>query len=265
MHTKQTLMRQLREMGLRPEDKVMMHSSMKAIGMVDGGADAVLDALMEYFEPGLIMMPAHTWAQMNDSYNVFDPAAEPSCVGLLSNMFMKRPGVVRSLHPTHSIAVWGRGAAAFAAGEENSTTPGTPGCCWNRLYSEGAKILLVGVTHVRNTYIHAVEEMLVVPERIADTPSEFHIVMPDGSRRQNLQYRHYNRFEPHVSEHYDKLKECYFETGAAKPASLGDAACILCDCGELYRVTRHVLSHQINALLELDEIPRSWWANYRKE
>ena len=30
-------------------------------------------------------------------------------MGLLTNMFMKRPGVVRSLHPTHSIAAIGKG------------------------------------------------------------------------------------------------------------------------------------------------------------
>lgn len=265
MYTKKNLMKQLAAMGLKPTDRVMMHASMKAIGPVDGGADTVLDALMEYFEPGMFMMPAHTWAQMNESYNVFNPATEPSCVGLLSNMFMKRPGVVRSLHPTHSIAAWGRDAAAFAAGEENCTTPCSPGGCWNRLYSDGAKILLVGVTHVRNTYIHAVEEMLDVPERIAEKPTEFTLVMPDGSRKRNIQYRHYNRWEPHVSNHYDKLKEAYFETGAARQACFGDAACILCDCRALFRVTKHVLSHQINAVLELDEIPRSWWANYRKE
>ena len=31
-------------MGLKPEDTVLIHSSMKSIGQVDGGADAVLEA-----------------------------------------------------------------------------------------------------------------------------------------------------------------------------------------------------------------------------
>ena len=123
MYTKQNLKDHLRDMGLLPTDAVMIHSSMKAIGEVQGGADTVLDALMEYFAPGLLMLPTHTWAQMNETYNVFDPQTEPACVGILPNLFMKRPGVVRSLHPTHSIAAFGPSAQAYIDGEINCTTP----------------------------------------------------------------------------------------------------------------------------------------------
>lgn len=259
MYTKQDLIHDLQAMGLVPTDAVMIHSSMKAIGEVEGGADTVLDALMEYFAPGLLMLPTHTWKQMCDAYNVFDPATEPACVGILPNLFMKRPGVVRSLHPTHSIAAYGPGAADYIAGEENCTSPCTKGGCWERLRSVGAKVLLVGVTHTRNTYIHAVEEDLNVPERLAETPSVFTVIMPDGSRKTVLQHRHYNVNEPHVSEHYDKLREGYFETGAAVRTRLGDAPCILCDCDAIYRTTQRVLAHEINCFLDRDEIPPAWW------
>ena len=133
MYTKADLIGHLQQMGLKPTDAVMIHSSMKAIGAVEGGADTVLDALMEYFAPGLLMLPTHTWAQMNPDYNVFDPKTEPACVGILPNLFMKRSGVVRSLHPTHSIAAYGPGAAQYIEGEENCTTPCSKGGCWEKL------------------------------------------------------------------------------------------------------------------------------------
>ena len=259
MYTKADLMDHLRQMGLKPTDAVMMHSSMKAIGDVEGGAETVLDALMEYFAPGLLMLPTHTWAQMNPSYNVFDPATEPACVGILPNLFMKRPGVVRSLHPTHSIAAYGPGAEAYIAGEENCTTPCSKGGCWERLRSIGAKILLVGVTHARNTYIHAVEECLDVPERLAQTPAYFTVIMPDGTKKEVIQYRHYNVNEPHVSEHFVKLHDGYLETGAAVETRLGNAKCLLCDCDAIYRTTERVLAHEINCFLDRDEIPAAWW------
>ena len=63
--TKKELQTQLSEMGLRPDDTLLMHSSMKAIGDVEGGADTVLDALMEYFSDGLLLLPTHTWASIN--------------------------------------------------------------------------------------------------------------------------------------------------------------------------------------------------------
>ena len=43
-YTKQDLKRQLEEAGLRDTDTLLIHSSMKAIGGVEGGADTVLDA-----------------------------------------------------------------------------------------------------------------------------------------------------------------------------------------------------------------------------
>ena len=73
MYTKQDLTAQIQAMGLRRTDAVMLHSSMKAIGEVEGGADTVLDAFMEYFSEGLFMTPAHTWAQMSEEYSFLIP------------------------------------------------------------------------------------------------------------------------------------------------------------------------------------------------
>ena len=133
MHTKEGLLRDLQNMGLAPTDAVMVHASMKAVGPVAGGADTVLDAFMEYFREGLYMMPTHTWSSIKKDNPIFDPSIEPACIGLLPNLLRQRPGVLRSLHPTHSIAAWGPGAAEFIAGEENATSPCTPGGCWDRL------------------------------------------------------------------------------------------------------------------------------------
>ena len=110
MYTKDDLMRGLKEMNIDPRGTLLVHSSMKAIGPVEGGADAVLDALSEYMKDGLLVLPTHTWATVKDERNVFDVLREPSCVGILPELFRKRPGVVRSLHPTHSVAALGREA-----------------------------------------------------------------------------------------------------------------------------------------------------------
>ena len=40
----------------------------------------------------------------------FDVVRTPSQVGLITEVFRRMPGVVRSLHPTHSFAAWGRHA-----------------------------------------------------------------------------------------------------------------------------------------------------------
>jgi len=132
-YTKEQLIQQLRDMGIKPTDNLLVHSSMKSLGAVQGGADTVLDALMGVVPEGMLILPTHTWKQMSEEYNVFDPETEPVCVGILPELFRKRPGVVRSLHPTHSVAVYGKGAAKYIRGEENCTTPCPPKGCWGRL------------------------------------------------------------------------------------------------------------------------------------
>lgn len=259
MYRKEDLKRQLKEMGLRPDDVLMVHSSMKSIGQVEGGADTVVDALMEYFGEGLLMTPAHTWKQMSHEYNVFDPQTEPSCVGIITNIFMKRPGVCRSLHPTHSMAVYGANAKEYIKGEENATTPCPPGGCWDRLKDVNAKILLIGVNHIRNTYIHSIEEVWDVPMRFTKNPTLFYIKMPDGSMKPVNMYRHYNPKEDHISECFAKMEEGYFECGAAKRVWFGDAKCILCDAKKLYEVTGRVLEKEINCFIDREVIPREWW------
>lgn len=258
-YDKEQLKKQLYEMGLGSTDALMVHSSMKSMGNVEGGADTVVDALLEYFSEGLVMVPTHTWKQMSAEYNVFDPKTEPACVGIIPNIFMKRPGVLRSLHPTHSMAVYGKGASEYIKGEENITTPCAPEGCWGRLKAVNAKILLVGVTHARNTFIHAVEEMYDVPERFTEKPVGFEIKMPDGTLKPANVYRHYNRFAPHISEHFDKMLEGYEATGAARKVRFGDAECILCDANALVDVTEKVLKHQINCFIECEEIPKEWY------
>ena len=103
MYTKETLLIDLKNMGLTGKEAIMVHSSMKSIGEVEGRADTVVDAFMEFFTEGLFMTPTHTWAQMGPDYPTFDPATEPACVGIIPNIFRTRPGVVRSLHPLNNL------------------------------------------------------------------------------------------------------------------------------------------------------------------
>ena len=72
MYTKEQLMSHLAEMGVDPKGTLLVHSSMKAIGAVDGGADTVLDALQEYMKDGLLVLPTHTWSSISHTRNVCD-------------------------------------------------------------------------------------------------------------------------------------------------------------------------------------------------
>ena len=258
-YTKQDLQQDLAAMGLTGTETILIHSSMKSIGAVEGGADTVLDALMEFFAEGLLLLPTHTWRFIDQGNPVFDVRRSPCCVGILPELFRQRPGVVRSLHPTHSMAACGREAAAYLAGELENNTPCTPGGCYDRLRAVGGKILLLGVTHARNTFLHSVEEVLNVPNRLTDTPLQLTVVDEAGAEHTVYMRRHYNAQQPHISEDFVKLEQAYLDCGAAKNTKFGDAACILCDANGLFRVTRHVLAPDPEAFITEPVIPAQRW------
>ena len=143
-YTKADLKHDLAAMGLTGNETILIHSSMKSIGTVEGGADTVLDALMEFFAEGLLLLPTHTWRFINEENRMFDVCRSPCCVGILPELFRQRPGVVRSLHPTHSMAAYGKDAAAYIEGELDANTPCTPGGCYDRLRAAHGKVLLLG-------------------------------------------------------------------------------------------------------------------------
>ncbi len=259
MYTKEYLIDELHRMGVRPDDTIMIHSSMKSIGEVQGGADTVLDAFMEYFAEGLLLLPTHTWAQMKGDYNVYDPAKEPACVGILPNLFMRRPGVVRSLHPTHSIAAYGKEAEEYVRLDETATTPCPEGGCYDMLRHRGGKVLLIGVTQARNTYIHSIDEVFDVKERLAEEPRRMFVVLPDGSKKEVHMHPHYNPVCAHISENFVKLDEVFYALGAAKKVHFGDAECTLCDCKMMFEIYSRILKMEENCLIEQESIPRQWW------
>lgn len=226
MFTQSSLLQDLRNLGVKPGDHLMVHSSLRAVGTVQNGADAVIDALMQAVSMGMLILPTHTWREWNNADGIFDPATEPSCVGALTELFRKRADVQRSWHPTHSVAAWGQGATDYVAGEEHTTTPCPRNGCWGRLYDIDAKILFLGAPVRANTYLHSVEEWHEIPNRLAKEATVFHIRTPDGKLLPCHQYRHFSTLGD-VSQHYGKIESDLLASGIAVQGQIGQARSVM--------------------------------------
>lgn len=236
MHTRQSLWEDLEKLGLLPTDTVLIHSSLKAVGPVEGRGEGLLQALIDYFSPeGLLLFPTHTWAQIGPKRPVFHAATEPSCVGALSNLALTHPQGVRSLHPTHSVKAFGRDAAAYVAGEEKSATPCPRSGCWGRLIDRQAKILLMGCPAARNTFLHAVEEDCGIPDRLALEPFHCVSIGMDGTQYPILFHPHFSSHGD-VSQHYGKAMPWFISHGAARQGKVGDAVTYAAGAAEMHRL-----------------------------
>jgi aminoglycoside 3-N-acetyltransferase len=177
----------LRELGLKKGDAVGVHSSLSQFGYVEGGAGAVIDALLEVVgEEGTIVMPTHSSnllkVEMSPEQKAmgvswlfrilpYDPEKTPCTTGLIPETFRKRKGTVRSAHPVTSLAAKGSKAKEIVEAGRESVRGG-----WQKLLDVGGYVLLLGVGLDRCTAMHLAENRVQFPRHILEKvtpPKEF--------------------------------------------------------------------------------------------
>ncbi len=254
MYGKVELIRCLEDMGLATSDTVLVHSSFRRIageGGVAGGADTVLEALSDYFgRTGLLVFPALTWKfgyLLDDAGNLRLPGDPDSGgfrywgdrfdvrrsathgIGILPELFRSRPGVVRSLSPTHSVCALGPDAEAYTAGhaQTGSVAWDSP---WGRLYGRGAKILFCGTDMACNTFLHAVEEHAgVVPGLMMEHMFRYTVTDAEGNTFQSA----YRRHEPGHSHYYDRVRPELTALGIVREGRFGSALTYVADAAPM--------------------------------
>lgn len=154
---KTRLIRDLRHLGLKAGDLVMVHSSLSAIGRVKGGANTLVQALLDVLTPsGTLAMPVFGTIP-------FDVKTSASTLGVIPEALRTHPRAVRSFHPTHSVAAVGPRADDLIAKHLESPTAAGRDTPYGRLIDMGGKILLLGVDNDRNTTMHTLEEYVGAP------------------------------------------------------------------------------------------------------
>jgi aminoglycoside 3-N-acetyltransferase len=167
MMTRENIRDDLRHLGLDAGDLVIVHSSLSSLGRVDGGADTVIDALLEAIgAAGTLLMPSFQAGGEHDIVRrgcIFDLRQSPSQVGIIPETFRQRPGVTRSINPTHCTAGIGPKAGEILAGHQYCTVSVGRESPYDKLARAGGKILLLGATHSSNTSLHLVENTSGAP------------------------------------------------------------------------------------------------------
>ena len=189
--TKDMIKQDLVDLGIVKGDIVFFHSSMKTIGWVEGGADAVLDAFLETIgDDGTLVLPGlcmYDFATMNAEaiQKAWDIHNTPTYTGKIPETFRNRPGVVRSDNATHSVTAIGKYAqeitkdhkiaygGEWATGRPLWASPGSFGhnSPWDKLYRLDAKYLLIGVDFHNCTLIHHVQIVYLEDVLKKDNPA----------------------------------------------------------------------------------------------
>lgn len=243
-HTKEQLIKDLYNLGIRAGDMVLMHSSYKSLGGIEGGAKAFFEGFTELLgKDGTLILPTLSFESVIRENPEFDIKTSPSCVGYLSEYFRTSvAGSIRSMHATHSCAALGRFAKEITAGHEKDSTPVGSNSPFAKLPEYGGKILMLGCSTGRNTSMHGVEETCEPPYCLdREHPIEYILKNGDAvihktSYRHNFTASNGKRY----TQRYDRVVDLLGDTDKCFGKVL-DADCCLMNSKAVWEVGRKKL------------------------
>ncbi len=250
--TRTSLTNDLRALGIEPGAVVLVHSSLSGLGWVEGGADAVVDALLDAVgERGTILFPTLTGSERDGPEYPphMDVRSTPCWTGAIPEAARKRPDAVRSLHPTHSVVALGTETRQFTKGHEHVDTPCGPGSPYTRLMDAGGSILLLGgVTHASNTSLHAIEELAGVPYHLQPEATDGVVIDSSGKRFLVRNRLHLWQWE----RNFPKVKVVLESHGAGRSGRVGASMSTLVPAARLRALLLPVLRDDPLYLLSND-------------
>ncbi len=239
----------LRALGVRVGDVLMVHASLRALGPVDGGAAGVVDALDHAVgDTGTLLMTlgAHdTWAWVNERpeaqraelltgsepFDALTAPADPD-VGTLAEVFRLAAGTVVSDHPEGRFGARGRLGPAMVADPPWNDYYG-PGSALERLVAAGGKVLRLGADPDTVTLTHYAEYVVSLPHkrrvrrhRLVATPQGPHVVVVDCLDDSDGIVDHPGE------DYFATILHSYLATGRARTGTVGNARSELIDAAD---------------------------------
>jgi aminoglycoside 3-N-acetyltransferase len=162
MNTCNTLAGDLRRLGLRTGATVMVHASLRKLGPTVGGADAVIDALVDVLGPdGTLVMPLGS-----REGDVFEALVSPSDLdmGVLPEVFRCRRGTHVNDHAAARFAASGPRALELLEPIPLHDYYG-PGSPLQRFSESGGEVLRLGANVDTVTVTHWAEYLADVPDK----------------------------------------------------------------------------------------------------
>lgn len=236
-NTIKSIEKDLRKLGVKAGDILLVHASLSGIGWVCGGAQSVIDALINVLgEKGTLVMPSHS-GELSDPnqwnhppvpeewYEAiyknmpgFDPDKTPTRgMGKIAELFRTYPNVLRSNHPQVSFSAYGKKNIEIT--ENHPLTPqfgmDSP---LGKLYKNNAKVLLLGVGYDACTSFHLSEAIV---EGMPKTKMGTSIIENGISKWQWFKDFDYN------SEDFECIGKSFEETTEVTKGKIGNARSIL--------------------------------------
>ncbi len=159
------LLATLRALGIQPGDTLMVHAGFNRLSGFKGSPSQLVDTLLEAVGPeGHLLMVSMAYSSSAYEYlkqgKVFDVRKTVSHMGLVSETFRRRAGVLRSLHPSNPVLALGPRADWIVEGHEACLHPCGRGSPFEKMAQVHARVLFYDASIFTQTFFHYMEDML---------------------------------------------------------------------------------------------------------
>lgn len=252
MLTLENLVEGFRELGVEQGDTLLVHSSYKSFGEVDGGPQTViraLEAALGTEGDGTLIMPT-----FNFDFNKgapWDVRTTPSKMGVLTELVRKDPRARRVFHPFYSFAVLGKHAEMLgslrykSAYERNSV--------FGKLRDLDGKIMVIGLSYTNSmTFFHHIEQMEGVDYRFLKQFTG-EVTDENGNTYTDTFEMLVRDIDKGVVTEVDPMGFLMEEKGIIKVRKIGEANVKLMKANEVYEFTAREMKRDPFLLYYIDK------------
>jgi len=236
MLTFEQLVDGFRKLGVMEGDTLLVHSSYKSFGEVDGGPATVnraLEAAVGTDKDGTLIMPT-----FNFDFNkgeAWDVRTTPSKMGVLTELVRQDPRAKRVFHPFYSFAILGKhaemlGSLRYKSAYERDSVFG-------KLRDLDGKIMVIGLSYNNSmTFFHHIEQMEGVDYRFLKQFTG-QVTDENGNTYTDTFEMLVRDIDKGVLTMVDPMGALMEEQGVIQSAKIGEADVKLMKANEVYAFT----------------------------
>ena len=247
--TKEVLIHNFSQLGIRQGDTLLVHTSLSSVGYVVGGEETLYYALREVIgNEGTIVVPSQTVEISDPASWQYPPVPEEwhdvirdampayskelsysKAMGAFSQFIGILPDSIRTNHPMYSFTEIGEKATEII-GQDSFDFPFGDKSPLGRMYSIGAKVLMIGTDFETNTSLHLAENRLnreVIHEKSK-------ILTENGEK-----WISFKNIELDIYDDYLEVQKNFMEQYTVNHISINDSNVYLFDMKECVDFAEH--------------------------
>lgn len=239
--TLDSIIKGLDAVGIKSGDTVLVHSSFKSFGPVNGGAETIIEALLTTLgSDGTLLVPTFNYEFCEGV--PYDRKNTPSKMGIISELIRKRSDAKRIYHPIFGFAAIGSEAKSF--GKIKNISAYGADSAFTRLMELDGKILILGLSYNDSmTFFHYVEETVGCNYRyMKDFTGK--IIYEDNTSKVETFKFFVRDLEKGVVSDLDPMGARLEELGLVTQSKIGNCVAKMIKSREAFGATKKVILHE---------------------